>query len=290
MMPNSAEIPDIFSRLDSLSEAERLTRQIGASPDFAGSPSQVDELMEMIAKERVKLTSQLIPVRIYINLPEVFAGVAFTIPNLTVDIPESPSLEADNSGMVISIINNGKYTRSRTGYNGISPVDFDIKTEIEGVDVFGGHYTGFDLTHRRKELLNGFFVHILKDEKVVEELARGNTATGLGQDQYLYRAITRGDWSNLQSEGTICYSHLDPSANFENEKMYESDTSQVKFYAQKTDQGYTGQIIRWPIEHPLLYRVSGGGSLRVAPFFSHYLPLSIEVSDNQGKSFTPLIN
>lgn len=107
------------------------------------------------------------------------------------------------------------------------------------------------------------------------------------QDSYLYRAVTADEIRRMKSGGNIFWNHLDPSANFESEDMYNGELSQVKHYAGRKEDGYSGSIIRWQIEDPLLYRPAGIGVRRITPMFTHYLKPGLEVSEDGGNTFNP---
>ena len=137
-------------------------------------------------------------------------------------------------------------------------------------------------------MLERFFIQTLGSKEAVQLLRTQNEATGLRKNSYLYRAVTNDEFRELQKDGCKYVSHLDPSANFENEEMYQSDSSQVKHYAKQAKQGYSGQIIRWKIEDPLLYRTAGLAARRITPLFTHYLPRDLEISIDGGSTFEPL--
>lgn len=270
-------------QLRTLSDAERAFKTLLSAPEDA---EKLQEALGKVEHIRQELMAKLIPERVYINMRPVFASVAFTVPSLDADIPESPSYEPGNEEMVITLKNNGRYQRSIQGHNGLTGKDWNLRTDIETVAVFGQTYTGEELLTRKAELLQNFFNQMLGGEQNAGRMAAAIEAAGLRQGSYLYRAINSGDYSRLKREGTLCFSHLDPSANFESEQMYQDPRSQVRHYVTKTDEGYAGKIIRWQIEHPLLYRTAGMAVSRVIPLFSHFLP-QVEISENQGQTFNP---
>lgn len=271
-------------QLHTLREAEKAFKAILSAPEDA---EKLQEALGKVEQIRQELMTKLIPEHIYINMRPVFASVAFTAPSLDIDIPESPSYKPEGEGMVITLKNNGRYQRSNQGHNGLTGKDWDLRAEIESVSVFGEIYIGQDLLTRRAELLQNFFAQMLGGNENVRGMTTAMEGLGLQQGSYLYRAISSSDYSQLQRNGTLCFSHLDPSANFESEQMYQDPHSQVRHYVSKTDEGYVGKIIRWQIEHPLLYRTAGMAVPRVIPLFSHFLP-KVEISENQGESFTPI--
>lgn len=272
-------------QLADITEIERHFRTLAAS---SGQPSDFDNVFAVLTKYKGEVTEKLIPPYVYINMKPVFTPVALTIPSLEIDIPENPSDKPDESGLVVKLRNNRRYEISERGQNGLRGRDWNLKTQIETVSVFGDTYSGEDVISRRPELLQAFFVHLLEGEDNVETMTTAMENAGLVKDSYLYRAITASDLSALRQDGTICYSHLDPSANFESENMFQNPNSQVRMFAPKSEDGYTGDIIRWKIEHPLLYRTAGMAAPRVVPLFSHYLP-PVEISNDSGNIFTPFV-
>lgn len=275
---------DPANQLYELDRVERAIRDLLTAPENA---AQLQEALAVIENSRKNLLEKLIPENVFINMRESFSTVAFTVPNLQIDIPENPYLTPASNGIVIALQNNGKYERTWRGTNGLGVRDWNLKTQIESVDVSGQHYKGSEILQNRTQLLQDFFLHMFGNEETTDQFTASNIEAGLDKGAFLYRAITKSDLRELNRDGTICYSHLDPSANFETESMYTDPLSQVKLYNAKTDQGYEGIIMRWPIEHPLLYRVTGTGAFRVVPFFPHYLPNGIELSSDNGETFTP---
>lgn len=274
-------------QLQDVAEIERQFKRLALL-----NPDQTEGLLDVLSHLdtlKREIAEKLIPEHIYINMQPVFAPVVLTIPNLQSDIPENVSAQRNESGMVITLKNNRRFQKSERGHNGLEARDWDIKTEIESVELFGEILTGKDLVTRRQELLQNFFVRMLEGEENVAAMTEAMERAGLIQGEYLYRAITKSEYAQLLKDRTLCYSHLDPSANFENEAMFQSSGSQVKHFAPKSEEGYAGQIIRWKIEHPLLYKTAGMSSPRVIPLFSHYLPV-VEVSDDMGENFHQLMD
>lgn len=234
-----------------------------------------------------QVTEPRIPERIFINLPPVFASLLFTIPHLQVDLPENPTL-APKGDLSVTILNNEYLKRDPGGYNGLSGNNLKANTTIESVNWKGQIIPGQQLIQERKQLLNHFFVDSIGSEEAVSALRQHMKQTGLQEGSYLYRAISDSELRELQNNGYRYVSHLDPSANFENEKMFSGEHSQVKHYAERTQDGYSGRIIRWKTEDPLLYRTAGMAVRRIIPMFSHYLPQEIEISNKGGITFEVL--
>jgi hypothetical protein len=236
------------------------------------------------------------PEHVYINLEPRFTSVVLTVPRLDVDLPENPNAEPLPENTVIVLKNNGRYKLASSpknyAYNGldVDSTDYDKNPTIESIDWNGETFTGEEILAKRQELLEKFFRQVLGSEENVQGVRSENEAAGLKRGSYLYRAIDKYDWRKLIKEKTKVYSHLDPSANFESEEMFQREHSQVKYYAGKTEEGYSGHIIRWKIEDPVLYRRAGMQALRVVPLFSHFLPSEIEVSEDRGETFKPLVS
>ena len=234
---------------------------------------------------RIVNAEPIIPYNIYINLQPRFASLPITIPHLRVDIPENPTLQPQSNMLVVKLKNNGRLK--------IDPHD---PSELDGNDWEKGEngewewdgitYSGSELMVKRKELLEKYFETMLGGKNVVAQLKEIHETAGLKEGGYLYRAITQWELRDLERNGYKEVSFLDPSANFENEQMYNGDRSQVKQYVTQTEQDYSGKIIRWKIEHPLLYRRAGFNPPRIQPMFSHYLPIVIEISSDAGKTFS----
>lgn len=70
--------------------------------------------------------------------------------------------------------------------------------------------------------------------------------------------------------------------------MFQGENSQVKRYVGRQDHDYSGKIIRWQIEDPILYRPAGFSPPRVVPTFAHFLPAQIAISEDGGKTFGPV--
>ena len=236
--------------------------------------------------EGIKPKEPQVPEKVYINLQPRFASLVFTVPNLEVDLPENVSLQRQGE-LSVALRNNGRFQLDRGGYQGISGKDWSVRTTIDDVQWYGESISGDDLLERRTELLNRYFVETLGSEEAVQQMRAQNEAGGLRRDSYLYRAISEDEARKIKRDGNVYYSHLDPSANFENEEMYNGAHSQVKHYAARKEEGYSRSIVRWRIEDPLLYRPAGMAVRRITPMFSHYLRQDLEVSDDGGQTFKP---
>jgi len=228
-----------------------------------------------------------LPQNIFINLEPRFASLPITAPHLRVNLPENPTLHPQSDKVVIMLANRGKFKLNPFYHQRLDGNDWDQQTEIESMEWGGETYSGADLLAKREQLLEQFFETALGDKDTVAALRKVNEASGLSKDSYLYRAIDPWELAKLEKDGYKKVSYLDPSANFENEDMYGGDRSQVKHFASQTEQ-YSGSIIRWKIEHPLLYRRAGLNPPRVQPMFSHYLPKILEISRDGGKTFSPI--
>lgn len=237
-------------------------------------------------REGIKPKEPQVPERVYVNLQPRFASIVFTVPNLEVDLPENISLQREGE-LSVALRNNGRFELEQGGYQGVKGKNWAAKTTIDDVDWHGETISGEDLLAKRTELLNRFFVEMLGSEEAVRQLRAVNEAGGLRQDSYLYRAITQDEVRKMRRDGNVFFNHLDPSANFESEDMYNGEHSQVKHYAGRKEEGYSGNIIRWHIEDPLLYRPAGMAVRRITPMVSHYLRQDLEVSEDGGNSFKP---
>lgn len=222
---------------------------------------------------------------VFYNLQNRFASLVFTIPNLDVGIPEDPTLTPKTDGIVVVEKNSGKYARVRFSPDEIEVTDWSIKPHIDEVRWKGKTYTGEQLLAQKDQLLQEFFTDILGGEENVGKLRIACEAAGLVKGSYLYRAISKPEYRQLSREGSKYVNYLDPSANFESEEMFNGEYSQVKQYASQGGEDYSGQIIRWKIQDPILYRRAGFNPPRVVPMFIHFLPAEIELSNDGGKTF-----
>lgn len=239
--------------------------------------------------ENAKPKEPQVPDKVYVNLQPRFASLVFTVPNLEVDLPENVSLRSEGELSVV-LSNNGKFQIDQSGYQGVRGKDWNARTTITEVNWHGETISGDKLLAKRTELLNNFFVEMLGSKDAVQQLRKQNEAGGLRQGSYLYRAVTEDEIIKIRDVGNVYFSHLDPSANFESEEMYNGEHSQVKYYAGQKKKGYSGTVIRWHIEDPLLYRSAGMAVRRIVPMFSHYLRQDLEVSGDSGKTFVPLFS
>lgn len=229
-----------------------------------------------------------LPQNIFINLEPRFASLPITAPHLRVNLLENPTLHPQSDKVVIKLANNGRYKPNLFDHQRLDGNDWNQQTEIESMEWEGEVYSGTDLLAKRDQLLEQFFEGALGDKDAVTALRKVNEASGLSKDSYLYRAIDPWELKRLEKDGYKEVSYLDPSANFENEDMFDGNQSQVKHFASQTEQ-YSGSIIRWKIEHPLLYRRAGLKPPRVQPMFSHYLPKILEISRDGGNTFSPIL-
>jgi hypothetical protein len=236
---------------------------------------------------RIQSSEPTVPQDVYINLQPRFASLPITIPHLRVNLPENPTLQPQPNMVVIKLKNNGRLKLNQFDPKLLDGRDWNQQTEIESMEWQGQTYSGTDLLAKRQQLLEQYFETMLGGKEAVAQLRRANEASGLVEGSYLYRAVDQFELQRIERESYKEVSYLDPSANFENEEMYNDSKSQVKHYAAQTEQ-YSGKIIRWKIEHPLLYRRAGLNPPRVQPMFSHYLPQTIEISNDGGKTFSPL--
>jgi len=236
--------------------------------------------------EGIKATEPKIPERVYVNLQPRFASLVFTVPNLEVDLPENISLQRQGE-LSVALHNNGRFHLDRSGYQGVNGKDWGAKTTIDDIRWHSETTRGEELIERRTELLNRFFVETLGGEEAIKQMRTQYEASDLRRDSFLYRAITEKEVIKMRRDRNVYLSHLDPSANFENEEMYNDEHSQVKYYACRKDEGYSGNIIRWHIEDPLLYRPAGMQVRRITPLLSHYLRQDLEVSEDGGKTYKP---
>ncbi len=236
---------------------------------------------------RTQSAEPTIPQNIYINLQPRFASLPITAPHLRVNLPENPTLQPQPNMVVIKLRNNGRLKVNQFEPKQLDGNDWNQATEIESMEWQGKVYSGAELLAKRQQLLELYFETMLGGKETVARLRQANEASGLTEGSYLYRAVDQYELRRLEKDGYKEVSFLDPSANFENEEMYNGNQSQVKHYASQTEQ-YSGKIIRWKIEHPLLYRKAGLNPPRVQPMFSHYLPQAIEVSNDGGKTFSSM--
>lgn len=236
---------------------------------------------------RMQSAERTIPQNVYINLQPRFASLPITAPNLRVNLSENPTLKPQSDMVVIKLGNNGRLKVNQFDRERLDVCDWNQQTEIESMEWQGKVYTGAELLAKRQQLLEQYFETMLGSKEVVFQLKQANEAASLEGGSYLYRAIDQYELQRLERDGYKEVSFLDPSANFENEEMYSDAQSQVKHYAAQPEQ-YSGKIIRWKIEHPLLYRKAGLNPPRVQPMFSHYLPQAIEISNDGGKTFSPI--
>jgi hypothetical protein len=232
------------------------------------------------------------PDRVYMNMKPVFASAVLTVPRLNVDLPENVTLNPDRNGLVVTLKNNGRYKVNPYDSNDVKGDNWDQHSDIEQVQWGEHNYSGQDIVTRRRELLEEFFKENLGGDENVSHMRHQLEQAGLGAGTHLYRAIKDSELRQLtREEGAKFISHLDPSANFESEAMFQGEHSQVKQYSGKKGDGYddySGHIIRWQLEDPLLYRTGGMGVPRVVPMFSHYLPAQLEISSDKGETFVPL--
>ncbi len=217
-----------------------------------------------------------VPEKIYVNLDPLLITLVLTIPHLYVNLPENPSLEAKVGSIVVTLKNNGKYQLDQNSPMGFKARDLNALTEIESIDWQGMQYTGQELLSKRKELLNKFFTETLSGEENVKVLRQQNTDAGLGIGRYLYKAIDFWGLQSLREEKSKFFSTQDQNAVFEIEQRFASPDSKVKS---------AEHIIKWQIEEPLFYRSSGIEHPEITPFFPHFLPPLIELSNDGGKSF-----
>lgn len=166
--------------------------------------------------EQSKNPEKAVPELVYISLEPRFASVVFTVPHLSVRIPENPVADPPKKDLVITLKNNGWAMKDPDDPTRLSPRDFDAETEILSVEWFDDKIKGEELLQRRKELLEKFFMRILDGEKNVQMLRGMMVNAGLAKGLYLYRAIDRVEDLALSREGCKLVNHLDPSANFEN--------------------------------------------------------------------------
>jgi len=228
-----------------------------------------------------------VPERTYFNIQPRFASLVFTVPHLKVDLPENSSLKPQGE-LSVSVLNNGRLQIDPVEPDILRGKDWTAKAEIESVNWHDEVISSQRLLAERKTLLGKYFVEMLGSEDAVNQLRRSNESVGLREGSYLYRAVTEDELRKMKREGYQQYSFLDPSANFESEEMFNGEHSQVRHYFGKTEAGYSGSIIRWKLEDPVLYRTSGMAVRRVVPMFSHYIPRETEISNNGGETFEPL--
>lgn len=229
-----------------------------------------------------------IPENVFINLEPRFASLVFTVPYLQVNLPENPTLLPKKDRMVVRLKNNGRLQVNPYDTQQLDGKDRSQQTDIETIEWEGRIISGQELLTQRRQLLEEFFEKMLGGKTQVADLRKVNEQSDLTKGSYLYRAIGNSEQWRLEKERYKEVSFLDPSANFENEEMYNNQNSQVKHYSAKKGDEYSGQIIRWKIEHPLLYRRAGLNPPRIQPMFSHYLPQVIEISQDRGKTFVPI--
>lgn len=234
------------------------------------------------------IDQHLVP-EVYYNLQNRFASIVFTVPHLDVGMPENPTLQPDAKGIVVVEKNYGRWKKKQF-VDDIQVTDWKLRPRLDEVRWKGKTYTGEQLLEQKDQLLQEFFIDMAGGEDNVRQLRVTSEAAGLTEGSYLYRAIGGSEYTQLQREGVKYVNHLDPSANFESEAMYNGENSQVKHYASKTGEGesYSGHIIRWKIQDPVLYRPAGLNPPRVVPMFAHFLPVDMEISIDGGKTFLSL--
>lgn len=226
---------------------------------------------------------------VYYNLQNRFASIVFTVPHLEVGMPENPKLQPDAKGIVVVEENNGRWKR-KPFTDDVQVTDWKLRPRVDKIIWKGKEYSGEQLLEQKYQLLQEFFIDMAGSEDNVRQLRVTSEAAGLTEGSYLYRAISESEHRQLQREGVKYVNHLDPSANFESEAMYNSENSQVKHYAAQAGEGgdYSGKIIRWKIQDPVLYRTAGLNPPRVIPMFTHFLPADMEISSDEGKTFVSL--
>jgi hypothetical protein len=225
------------------------------------------------------------PEYVYMHFSDAYVSLVFTVPDAKTSLPENATLSpsSDKNGINVKLKNNNAWVRDGASQNLIMEND-NNKPEIQSVVWQGKEYSLMEIIEKQAELLEQYYVSRLGGNK--EAVERIRQSTGLKKGDYLFRAVTSDELWKLKRNKSQYYTQNDPSANFENEKMYKGEDSQVRSFSGNTKEGYSGHIIRWRVEDPILYRYAGMKPPRIVPMFSHFIPDNLEISED-GINFKP---
>jgi hypothetical protein len=217
------------------------------------------------------------PEYVYMHFSDAYVSLVFTVPNATTLLPENATLTPgqNTEGINVKFKNNNAWVRDR-GSQDLIMENYNNRPEIQSVVWQGKEYSLTEIIENRDELLEEYYASRLGGNKKAVEQVR--QATGLKKGDRLFRAITSTELWKLKRNNSQYYTQNDPSANFENEKMYQSEDSQARSFSRNTEEGYSGYIIRWQVDDPILYRFAGMNPPRIIPMFSHFVPDNLQIS------------
>ena len=264
-----SEAPGYFRAVNERIEA-------GTAHNTGGIPGIFSQILEAVTQ------SEIVPEYIYQNFSQEFASLILTVPSKSTSLPENPVIKSSGVGISVRLKNNGSWKAVGLGTEKLEPNSSNQTPEIESISINAKTFSFEEMVSNRNQLLQHFFVSVLGSEEAVNKM---RSMTGIQYGSYLYRAITDAEFRDLTRDKTKFVTHNDPSANFEDQRMFDGASSQVKQFA--SEAGYSGRILRWKVADPLFYRIAGMSPPRVSPLFSHFLPNDMEVSQD-GKAFESL--
>ena len=226
-------------------------------------------------KDDLSPKEKLAPKYIYINLAEKLAAALYTMPQSADPLDlDNISSKPDPSPhtIVVTLRNNDKYKPKWYDPDSFDVSDWSIRTPLISATKNGCTLTAEQISDNRGRLLDEFLTAHLTPDQKRQTLLIWERA-GLAEGAFLYRAFTTDDMERLIKYRYLNINPRDNWANFETQAQFESDNSQVKKYSRKKDIGYSENILRWKIAHPLLYRMAISlGSEYVIPNAIFYLP------------------